>query len=236
MRNSRLVQSFALSMMALSFGSVSAQSPVSNSVSNCSIVLVREDSKPISRNNHPVTYRVINGSDRGIRTIVYVGIPGATHAETFFSDYLEPGIEQILTTGNARWKGVDNESKAAVDLVLYSDGATCGPDTAGKSPWVTGVFEGQKAAIRSLRALIDTDPDVATVSAWLRAAKVSDTPDGIDRSDDLEWRKGYSWGYKDSVRPMAESFDKRGVAGVKSRIQSLEESLGRSEIALKSRN
>jgi len=194
-------------------------------IATCDVELVPGGSGTTAQNNLPTNYKLINSGDRGIKTIVIVGIPGTSRTEIYPGDFLRPGEAFVHNASTARPQRVARESKATLDLVLLSDGTTCGPDTAERSHYLTALFAGEKEAIIDLRSLVGTDADDAAISAWLSTALEGDSPNGIDRSENVEWRKGFAYGYKHALRPFATDLGPHLIQRVTSRIRMVEETL-----------
>ena len=173
------------------------QPPVSAIVEtqNDSPILIKITGVENKSEDHYQTVSIVlqNVTDKPIRayTISGDGIVTSFSPRKFFQPYSFTDELSRIEKSNLERK---NKVSYSVDFVLFKDGSVWGKDVNHESERVEGMVEGEKAALKELKAFIE-NADSKTLKSFLeqeiRTIKIPASPS--DHSE--KWQDGYRTGY-----------------------------------------
>ncbi|MEO7659050.1 MAG: hypothetical protein ABIV48_05495 [Pyrinomonadaceae bacterium] len=206
------------------------------------VQIVIDGFRPSGPESRMFGYKVQNVGTNEIRSIIiratfgtetrniFLGLPG-TMVDQF-------GFERGLRTGGVKsfpflltsfdGKSVSKQIEAGLvlttDFVLFRDGTTWGPDAAGESEFLLGIFEGYERFLSNTKKLVAEKDD-----AGLKTVINRDGPPAemVEIQNRTKRQIGYGRGY--SVARLAFQADLLGrgdLTGVKARIRDMERELG----------
>jgi len=179
----------------------------------------------VSRDRSALNYTVTNVAARNIRALVVTGVPGTVKYAAVFGAGLRPGATETFSVGNLLEKKARPYREIMVDFVLFDDGSTWGPNATGDGDYLTGVYEGRKAAYADAASLVETHVE-QDVTVWLRSPDVQRTPPGYTRILNTKWREGYVYGYAGAHETFKRDFARRGLFSMGLRLEAMQRDLG----------
>lgn len=167
-------------------------------------------------------YAITNTSAKTVWGLVLTGLEQSDKPTIVLGGAIQPNATQNFGIPLINPNTEANEKIATVDFVLFRDGTFWGPDSAGESEAMRGIFEGQRAVVADAKRLLETD---AALRELLTKEPYLPELTGIENK--TKRQQGFVRGYGAGVMKLRMDLNGRGdLKGVPSRIAEMEENLG----------
>ncbi|MFT3744526.1 MAG: hypothetical protein QM785_09530 [Pyrinomonadaceae bacterium] len=169
---------------------------------------------------------VLRSDKEGVIYTIYLGLPSSNIDELDFEKPFLVGASKPFSCPVLAYDGRSRSSSSllSVDLVLFDDGTTWGPDLQEKREYLLGYIDGQKRLLAELKAFVARKDDAGLRSLITREPmlpEMSDLPKLTKRQEGL--KAGY---FTARLKMQGDMQAREDLSGIPARIRDLERALG----------
>lgn len=160
----------------------------------------------------------------GVIVPIYLGLPGMRADLPEIHSSLEGGVSRPQSYPIVGLDRKSTESTLSVDFVLFWDGTTWGPNSAGEADFLLGIFEGQKLFLSEVKKLVAKKDDDGLRALILRDGPPPELTGIEDRSKrQTALVRGYSAA---RVGLRSDLLGRGDLTGIPARLRDMELNLG----------
>ena len=169
---------------------------------------------------------ILRGDKEGVIYPVYLGLPSSNIDQLAFEKPFAAGASKPFSCPVLAYDGRSRSSSwsMSVDLVLFNDGTTWGPDLQERRDYLLGYIDGQKQLLGELKGLVAGKDDAGLRSLITREPML---PEMSDLSKLTKRQDGFKAGFFAARLKMQGDMQAReDLSGIPARIRDLERALG----------